>query len=263
MPGTKAKKRLGQHFLVDKNIAYRIVNSIGPQPGDNVAEIGPGRGVLTNILLENECHVSAIEFDRDMIAFLESKFGDRYNFRIIEKDFLKISSAELPENIKIIGNIPYNITTAILEKLFEFKKAISKAVFTIQSEVADRLTAAPGIRAYGSFTVIMTAGFDIRALFNISPKAFRPVPAVASTVIKLTPVDREPEDFENFKAFIRGCFKQKRKTLSNSMQLGLNLPKQDCENLIEKIGKVNNIRPEQLSFNDYVDLYNLWCDLKY
>lgn len=263
MPGTKAKKRLGQHFLANRRVAARIVNSIAPQPGDNVVEIGPGKGALTDILLEKECHVTAIEFDRDMIALLKSRYNCQHNIRIIERDILRITADDLPEYGKFIGNIPYNITTAILEKLLEFKAAISQAVFTVQAEVANRLTAHPGTRAFGSFTVIMNTGFDIKALFKISPRAFKPVPKVVSTVIKLTPVNREPEDLENFKVFIRGCFRQKRKTLINSMQLGLNIPKQDCERMIIKIEKVSNVRPEQLSFNDYLNLYELWQQSDY
>ena len=175
---------------------------------------------------------------------------------------MEISSTDLPNNFKLIGNIPYSITTVILEKLFEFKPALVRAVFTVQSEVADRLTASPGTRANGSFTMIMHAGFDIKTMFNIRPKSFKPAPEVNSKVIKLQPVNREPENFENFITFIRGCFRQKRKTLNNSMQLGLNLPKIDCEGLIDRAGIQENIRPEQLSFDDYLKLYRVWSVLK-
>jgi len=262
MSQAKAKKSLGQHFLTDGNIAYRIVKTLNPQPGEDIVEIGSGKGALTAIMVKKECHVTAIEFDRDLIPVLERKFSNMSNFTLLPKDFLTITSADLPDKFKLIGNIPYNITTVILEKLFEFKEAISEAVFSVQSEVADRLTANPGTRANGSFTIIMHAGFDIKTLFKIHPKAFKPVPAVDSAVIKLKPVSREPEDFDSFKAFIRGCFKQKRKTLNNSMQLGLNLPKKDCENMIEQIGKPGNTRSEQLSFDDFLSLYKLWHDLK-
>jgi 16S rRNA (adenine1518-N6/adenine1519-N6)-dimethyltransferase len=258
MSTIKARKRLGQHFLMDKRIARRIVRAIDPQPGDSVIEIGPGKGALTSILLEIGCRVTAVEFDRDMTAHLRAGFGNNSKLRIIENDFLKVSFAEMPEKIKLIGNIPYNITTSILEKLFDYREILIAAVLTVQSEVADRLAAPPGNRAYGSFTVIMKAGFEIKKMFNINPRAFKPIPEIDSTVIKLASIDRMPEDFENFKAFIRGCFKQKRKTLANSMQLGLNLPKQDCEGMIKKIGKSENIRAEQLAFEDYSVLYNIW-----
>lgn len=258
----KAKKRLGQHFLANRRIAARIVNSIDPQPGEQIVEIGPGKGALTGLLLKRGCRLTAVEFDRDMISFLKTKYNGYENLKIIAQDFLKLTADELPAKMKIIGNIPYNITTAILEKLFEFKDEILQAVFTLQSEVAQRLIASPGTKQYGSFSVIMAAGFDIKVLFHIPPAAFKPVPAVDSTVIKIVPVDHQPKDFENFKSFIRGCFKQKRKTLSNSMQLGLNIPKNSSEALISASGKGKNIRPEQLTFDDYLSLYNIWRDSK-
>ncbi len=260
MPGTKAKKRMGQHFLADKRVAARIVRSLKPRDGEYIVEIGPGKGALTEFLLEKGCRVTVIELDRDLIAVLQSRFGDEENIEIVSGDFLTIKADELPGRMKIIGNIPYNITTAILEKMFELKSSIESVVLTVQSEVAERVTAECGIRAYGSFTVIMAAGFDIKSLFNIPPKAFKPAPEIESTVIRLTPAAREPENFENFKSFVRGCFRQKRKTLPNSMQLGLNIPKTKCEALVDALGKGKNIRPEQLTFDEYVSLYRLWQD---
>ena len=135
------------------------------------------------------------------------------------------------------------------------------AVLTVQTEVAERLTARPGTRAYGSLSVIMAAGFDARALFKIRPGSFSPPPEILSTVIRLRPVAPAmtgPENFERFKFFVRGCFRHKRKTLANSMQAGLKLPKNVSEALIEKIGRLSNVRAEQLSFGDYVKLHELW-----
>ncbi|MCP4580985.1 MAG: ribosomal RNA small subunit methyltransferase A [candidate division Zixibacteria bacterium] len=258
----RAKKRLGQNFLVDNQVAARIVKAIEPQPGDHVVEIGPGKGALTEHLINADCLVTAIEFDRDLIPLLTAKFADDKNIIIIAKDFLKITPDELPERMKIIGNLPFNISTAVMEKLFEFRQAIQSAVFTVQAEVAKRLTADPKSRDYGSLTVIMAAGFDIETLFDIGAKGFRPMPAVSSSVVKLVPADRIPADFESFTSFIRGCFRQKRKTLCNSMQLGLNIPKYNCEDLIKRAGCNDGVRPEQLSFDDYTRLYDLWRDIQ-
>lgn len=254
----RAKKRLGQNFLIDDSIVARIVQSLDPRPGDNVVEIGPGRGALTEYLSHVGCLVTAIEFDRDLIPMLKAKFRQKENIKIIAGDFLKISADELPRHMKIIGNLPYNISTVILERLFEFRTAIEAAVFTVQSDVADRLTTRSGSRDYGSLSVIMSAGFDIELLFKIGPDSFKPVPEVMSSVIKLTPADRMPNDFDEFRSFIRACFRQKRKTLNNSMQLGLNLPKYDIMTLIDKAGFKNDIRPEQLTFDDYMKLYKTW-----
>jgi 16S rRNA (adenine1518-N6/adenine1519-N6)-dimethyltransferase len=258
MQAYRPKKRLGQNFLVDESVAEKIVRVINPQPGDHVVEIGPGKGALTEYLLREDCIVTAIEFDRDLIPILRARFGKRPNLALVAMDILKIAADDIPDRVKIIGNLPYNISTAILEKLFEFKPAIETAVFTVQAEVAQRLTADPGNRNYGSLTLIMAAGFEIVRLFDISPESFSPAPEVNSAVVRLQPIEREPEDFENFRLFIRGCFKQKRKTLANSMELGLNIPKQDCEGLIGDTGFDLKVRPEQLTFNDYVRLYQSW-----
>lgn len=255
----RPKKRLGQNFLTDEKAARNIVKAINPQPGDHVVEIGPGTGALTEYLLHEECVVTAIEFDRDLIPILKARFGKHRNLMLVAKDILRVSIGDLPERAKIIGNLPYNISTVIMEKLFDFKPLIELAVFTVQAEVAQRVTASSGSRDYGSLTVIMNAGFDISRVFDIPAKAFNPVPQVDSSVIKLTPIQNEPEDFENFKVFIRGCFKQKRKTLVNSMQLGLNVPKTSCEALIKEAGHKDDVRAEQLSFDDYLKLYRLWC----
>jgi len=254
----RAKKRLGQNFLIDESIAARIVQALDPQPGDSVVEIGSGRGALTECLLREGCAVTAIEFDRDLIPILRAKFRQEKKITIIAGDFLKIAADKLPPKMKIIGNLPYNISTVILERMFEFRTAMETAVFTVQSEVAYRLTTRSGSRDYGSLSVIMAAGFDIERLFDINPKSFKPVPEVMSSVIKLNPVDRMPEDFDEFKFFIRACFRQKRKTLNNSMQLGLNLPKYDSMSLIDRAGFEKDIRPERLTFDDYVKLYKIW-----
>ncbi len=257
----RPKKRLGQNFLVKENIAAKIVEAIDPHPGENVVEIGAGMGALTRYLLERECNVTAVEFDRDLVPMLEANFGGDKNLKIVSRDVMKITAGDLPDKAKIIGNLPYNISTALIEKLYEFESMVTLAVFTVQTEVANRLIAYPGSRDYGSFSVIMKAGFDTSHLFNISPKAFRPEPKVESSVIKLLPIDGNFDDLENFKTFIRGCFRQKRKTLANSMQIGLNIPKDVCEGLIERAGHMIDIRAEQLSFDEYMELYGLWCAL--
>jgi len=254
----RAKKRLGQNFLKDDSVAVRIVQALNPRPGDNVVEIGPGRGALTEYLSREGCLVTAVEFDRDLIPMLKAKFRQNNNINILAGDFLKISASELPRHMKIIGNLPFNISTVILDRLFEFRSAIETAVFTVQSEVADRLIARCGIKDYGSLSVIMAAGFDIELLFKIGPESFKPVPEVMSSVIKLIPADRMPDDFGKFRSFIRACFRQKRKTLKNSMQLGLNLPKYDSMSLIDRAGFSKDIRPEQLTFDDYMKLYRIW-----
>jgi len=244
--------------MVDTRLAGRIVNALSPVAGDDVVEIGPGKGILTELLLEKKCRVTAIELDRDLVAYLQKKFDGNTSVNLISRDFLKIENDELPPKMKLIGNIPYNISTAILEKLLEFRKSLICAVLTLQAEVADRLTAARGSRAYGSFTVIMAAGFTIKRLFNIKPGSFRPAPAVMSAVVSIEPAALELSNPRDFNSFVRGCFQQKRKTLANSMQLGLELPKKDCEDLIKALGLDLDVRAEQLSLDEYLQLFKLW-----
>ena len=259
---TKAKKSLGQHFLTDIRIAHRIVRSLNPQAGDQVIEVGPGKGILTGILLEHGCRVKAVELDNELVAYLEKKFPQADNLELRAGDFLNFEAGEQFFNLKIVGNLPYNIATAVIARMFIFKPFLTEAVFMVQEEVARRLTAASGGRDNNAFALIMAAGFDIKILFKVAPTAFRPRPKVMSAVIKLKPVNREPEDFEGFKVFLRGCFRHKRKTLVNSMQNGLDLPKNYCKELVARLGKSPDIRAEQLSFEDYINLYRMKCAAK-
>ena len=254
----RPKKRLGQNFLADEAIAESIVKAIDPQPDDHVVEIGPGQGALTKYLLAEKCYVTAIEFDRDLLPILKSNIGNKPNLIIIAADIMKVAVDDLPENAKLIGNLPYNISTAVIERLYDFKTRVKLAVFTVQAEVAARLAASPGCSDYGSLTVIMQAGFEISTLFDIPPHAFNPAPQVVSSVIKIAPIEREMSEFENFKTFIRGCFRQKRKTLVNSMEIGLNIPKDMCESLIGNAGHKSDVRAEQLGFDEFMRLYELW-----
>jgi 16S rRNA (adenine1518-N6/adenine1519-N6)-dimethyltransferase len=255
MVGYRPKKRLGQNFLVDESTAERIVKALDSKPGEQIVEIGPGRGALTGFLLQTGCQVTAVEFDRDLVPMLKAKFKNQPHLNLIHDDFLRIAPDSLPSSFKLIGNLPYNISTVIIERLYEFKSKLVTAVFTVQTEVAERLISPPGNRDYGSLTVIMNAGFSAVELFRIPPRAFKPSPQINSSVIQLIPLNADIADFENFKTFIRGCFKHKRKTLANSMESGLNLPKQQCEDMIAGIGYDLKVRAEQLNVNDYLRLF--------
>jgi 16S rRNA (adenine1518-N6/adenine1519-N6)-dimethyltransferase len=131
MPGYRPKKRLGQNFLVDESISQKIVQALDLKPGDQVVEIGPGRGALTDYLLQAECQVTAIEFDRDLIPMLKARFKKHPNFNLIAADFLKVTGDDLPLKAKFIGNLPYNISTAIIERFYDFKDILTCAVFTV------------------------------------------------------------------------------------------------------------------------------------
>jgi 16S rRNA (adenine1518-N6/adenine1519-N6)-dimethyltransferase len=253
----RAKKSLGQHFLANRKYAERIVSAIDPKPSDTVLEIGPGKGALTRILLEKGCRVIAVEVDDKLVEHLKSEFANIDNLKIISNDFLDLDVSQLPSPIKIIGNIPYNITKEILEKLFEFENIVTCVVLTIQTEIAQKLVAKPSADDYGLLTLLIQSGFTAQVLLGVPRKVFSPPPKVSSKVIKLTPVQSPNIDSVAFRDFLRGCFKQKRKTLANSMQFGLAIPKSNCESLLKQAGHNGRVRPELLSLNEYLTIFQL------
>jgi 16S rRNA (adenine1518-N6/adenine1519-N6)-dimethyltransferase len=254
----KAKKSFGQNFLTNRKLAERIVDAIDPKPGDIVLEIGPGKGALTRILLEKGCHVTAIELDQQLAEYLETEFVGNPNLTLIAGDFLEIESMRFRFPLKIIGNIPYNITKEILEKLFEFEKILGCAVLTVQTEIAQKIVAAPSTKDYGLLTVIVRSSFAAQMLFGIPRKVFSPPPLVSSKTIRLIPSAQPVDSLTTFRGFLGGCFKQKRKTLVNSMQFGLMIPKSKCESLVKQAGLALEIRPEQITLDEYLILFNLW-----
>jgi 16S rRNA (adenine1518-N6/adenine1519-N6)-dimethyltransferase len=220
----KPKKFLGQNFLVDDNIAKKIVNSLDINKNDTVIEIGPGRGVLTKYisgLIEN---FYAVEIDKSIFEKLNSEYGDK--IKLIHKDFLKIDldseiiSNDLSGKIKVIGNIPYNITTEILFKLFETGDRIDSAVLMMQREVAKRLTAVPDTKDYGILAIQTQMHTIPKILFNVPPTAFFPKPNVFSSVVKLD-FKKDLSGLKNrtlFRELVRESFGQRRKTMRNSLK---------------------------------------------
>lgn len=220
----KPKKFLGQNFLVDDNIAKKIVNSLDINKNDTVIEIGPGRGVLTKYISGLTENFYAVEIDRSIFEKLNSEYGDK--IKLIHKDFLKIDldseiiSNDLSGKIKIIGNIPYNITTEILFKLFESGLRIDSAVLMMQREVAKRLTAVPDTKDYGILAIQTQIHTTPKILFNVPPTAFFPKPNVFSSIVKLD-FRKDFSDFSErhmFKEIVRESFGQRRKTMRNSLR---------------------------------------------
>jgi 16S rRNA (adenine1518-N6/adenine1519-N6)-dimethyltransferase len=257
----KAKKSYGQHFLTNHKLAEKNVDAIEPNRGDEVLEIGPGKGVLTKILLGRGCRVTAVELDKNLVDFLHTELGYEEKLTIVEGDFIKYDKSKLTLPIKIIGNIPYNITKEILDKLFEFKNKLSCVVLTIQREIAEKLIAKPNSSNYGLLTVLMQSKFTTKLLFGIPRKSFSPPPSVSSKVIKLLPLTKPFDNAASFREFLRACFIQKRKTLVNSMMLGLKMPKSACENILKQAGLNLAIRQNELSIDEYFGLFNIWREL--
>ena len=183
-----ARKSLGQHFLIDKNIVHKIVRLAELQPGETVLEIGPGRGILTEALLDSSGLVVAVELDAALCARLRTTLGGRSNFRLIEGDALAFEYAQVPSPFLVVANLPYYVSTPLLFRLLEERQRIDRLVLMLQEEVVARLAAAPGGKDYGALSIAAQFYCEVRRAFRVSPTCFRPKPRVGSAVVVLTPL---------------------------------------------------------------------------
>jgi len=233
------RKRFGQHFLHDPGILARIVASVAPRPDDRIVEIGPGEGALTLPLLRKAGHLTAIELDRDLIEPLRVKAQGVGELTIVNADVLKVNFAEFARDgrirlgpsrpsmasgalalLRIVGNLPYNISTPILFHCLEHAGAIEDMHFMLQKEVVDRMAAAPGSKTYGRLSVMLQLRCTVEPLLHVPPGAFRPPPKVDSAVVRLVPLPAQqlPDvDFALVEKLVRAAFGQRRKTLSNAL----------------------------------------------
>jgi 16S rRNA (adenine1518-N6/adenine1519-N6)-dimethyltransferase len=218
----RAKKRFGQNFLQNKAVIARIVEALGLRQGDSVVEIGPGLGALTELILEKGVDLTSIEIDRELTPLLKSRFGREPNFRLIEGDFLSLDLETALEphgpGIKVVGNLPYYISTPILERLIQAPFKMERLVLMLQLEVVERITAPPGTSDRGYFTVLVENAFETEKLLTVPPGAFRPAPAVHSAVVRMVPKVRTIEDNATFRSLIAAAFAQKRKTILNNLR---------------------------------------------
>ena len=226
-PGFRPKKALGQHFLVDQGIIEKIISNSGFQASDLVLEIGPGQGALTLPLARLAGQVIAIEKDAQLIPLLKRKLSREgiTNVILINKDILKWDFREIglspSSKLKVIGNLPYNISTPFLEKLIENRGSVSRAVLMFQLEIAERLTASPGNRIYGALTVLVQYHAHATRLLAVSKNAFYPKPKVDSMVLELDFERHHPNsvvDEVSFRKVVKGAFAHRRKTLLNSLK---------------------------------------------
>jgi 16S rRNA (adenine1518-N6/adenine1519-N6)-dimethyltransferase len=249
----RPKKHLGQHFLKDENIARKIVASLN-QSGLPVIEIGPGMGVLTRHILENENSASYfIDTDKESIAYLLEAFPEHQE-KFIHGDFLKFHPEKLfPGPFNVIGNFPYNISSQILFKILENRRQVRQVVGMVQKEVAMRLASGPGSREYGILSVLLQAFYRVEYLFTVSESVFIPPPKVKSAVIRLTRNDRESLDCDEelFFRVVKTAFNQRRKTLRNSLKsFYIDYSKGELEQLAGK-------RAEELSVDEFAGLTRL------
>lgn len=256
----RPRKHLGQNFLVDDNIAKKIIRALGISENDFVLEIGPGQGALTKHLIEMTPHFIAVEIDSEISAKLKEKFGGKLN--VINRDFLKFDL--LNENpfqgraFKIIGSIPYNITSEILFHILDSGADIERAVIMIQKEVAERLSAKPNTKQYGILAVQVQAYADVRTLFTVPPTAFFPKPEVNSAVveIKLNRSKFNIKSREVFRKIVRVSFGKRRKTLRNSLKEFLAERGIKPEEMDFDFGR----RPENLSVSEFAGLSDMFDD---
>jgi 16S rRNA (adenine1518-N6/adenine1519-N6)-dimethyltransferase len=241
------RKRFGQHFLHDPGVIRRIIDAVGPAVGDRVVEVGPGRGALTWWLLERARQLDVIEIDRDLAQMLDAdpraKNGLRVHVEnVLDTDFVSLRGAGAP--LRVVGNLPYNISTPLLFRLLAQRAAIADMYFMLQKEVVDRMAAQPGSKAYGRLTVMLAAVAEVEGLFDVGPGAFQPRPKVWSAIVRLRPTANPRFDMGEegvLRTLVTAAFSHRRKTLRNSLK-GL-LTAQD----IETCGIDPQLRPETLA----------------
>ena len=220
----RARKRFGQNFLRDPGIIQRIIAAIHPRSGEQLLEIGPGQGALTAELLATDARLVAIELDRDLIPLLEQQFGSNPRFQLHQDDALRVDYRRLStagSRLRVVGNLPYNISTPLLFHLFTQLDAIADMHFMLQKEVVDRLAAGPGQKNYGRLSVMAQYHCRVESLLPVPPEAFSPAPKVQSAVVRLTPHASPPwpaTDFQQLERVVRSAFSQRRKTLRNTLK---------------------------------------------
>ncbi|SRR5690554_4267561 len=211
----QARKRFGQHFLVDEGVIDQIVHAIRPRADDNMVEIGPGLSALTQPLLESVSRLTVVELDRDLAARLRNAWPTE-RLRVIEADALTVDFSTLGERLRIVGNLPYNISSPILFHLAQYADTVQDQHFMLQREVIERMVAPPGSGEYGRLSIMLQVRYDMQKLFDVPPDAFDPPPKVMSSVVRMLPLPadrRRPRSEQAFAALVTKAFAQRRKML--------------------------------------------------
>ncbi|HET8818686.1 MAG TPA: 16S rRNA (adenine(1518)-N(6)/adenine(1519)-N(6))-dimethyltransferase RsmA [Xanthomonadaceae bacterium] len=250
-----AKKHLGQHFLHERGVVEKIVLAVDPRPGDRLVEIGPGQGAITFPLLRRHGALTAIEFDRDLLAPLAAAAEGIGELTLLPGDVLRVDFTALAGQgtIRLVGNLPYNLSSPILFHALEHAAAIQDMHFMLQKEVVDRMGAGPGSKVYGRLSVMLQAYCSVTPLFTVAPGAFRPPPRVDSAVVRLVPRDPATigiRDQARFAAVVRAAFGQRRKTLRNALSPVAGVAE------IEAAGLLPGDRAEQVPVAGFIRLAN-------
>ena len=246
----RAKQSLGQNFLIDENMARKIVDAIAPRPDDRILEIGPGLGIISGYLQQRAHHLYAVEIDQRFYADLQHKFAGAKNFTLIKSDFLKIDIDKIagPEKIRIVGNIPYNITSPILFKVIAGRDKVEDLTLLVQKEVGRRIVSSPNSKEYGILAVLSQAVADVKLLLKVPPTVFRPQPAVDSALVQWRFSAKRAAQIKDpvfFRMLVKQAFNKRRKMLRNSLSEFAHITSFDFTR-----------RPEQLDVNEWIELAN-------
>lgn len=258
-PKPFAKRSLGQNFLADRNYIEKIVKAVRPLASDTIVEIGPGRGAMTDMLVMSNAKIIAFELDHDLIPILVERFGKHEKFQIVEQnaltvDFLALSRAE-GKKLKLVANLPYYISTAILQHLISQRDAFSEMVLMFQREVVERMIAKPGNPERGFLSVLVEAHLRAKSLFDVPPSAFRPAPKVWSTVVSLEPFNSWSDTDHSFRTLISEAFRQPRKTIVNNLKSRYPLIREALNNC----NVDPKLRPEVLTHDQWECLCTNLC----
>jgi len=248
----KARKRFGQNFLVDEQIIADIIRAIRPEPPDNMVEIGPGLGALTRPLIQHLKQLHVVEIDRDIIARLETDYP-KDKLIIHAGDALKLDLAQLPAPLRVVGNLPYNISSPLLFYFAEYADRIIDMHFMLQNEVVERMVAEPSTPAYGRLSVMLQYRFHMEKLLDVPPNSFRPAPKVDSAIVRLIPLPASEivvRDEDLFAEIVASAFGQRRKTLRNTLRAYLN------EADFDKLGIDSQLRAENLGVFEFAKVAN-------
>ena len=253
MSGHKARKRFGQHFLVDSGVIDAIVQTIAASKDETLVEIGPGQGAITAPLLTTGANLHVVELDRDLARMLRGRYAQEPRLTIHEADALRFDFSRLGDGLRVVGNLPYNISTPLLFHLLQYREHIHDMHFMLQKEVVDRMAAGPGSKTYGRLSIMLGCYFAIEALFDVDRLAFNPPPEVTSAIVRLVPLPDatfEIRDADHLSRLVATAFSQRRKTIRNALR------EVASEAQLETAGIDPGLRPEAISIAEYVCLSN-------
>ena len=253
MPGHKARKRFGQHFLVDTGVIDAILRAVHATKDDVVVEIGPGQGAITQALAADAGQLHAVELDRDLVGRLRRQYEGSGTVTIHEADALSFDFSTLGERLRIVGNLPYNISTPLLFHLLNYRDRILDMHFMLQKEVVDRMAAGPGSKTYGRLGIMLGCYLNIESLFDVDKSAFDPPPEVTSAVVRLDPLPAGTFDIRDealLSKLVTNAFMKRRKTIRNSLKDHVEIAD------LKSVGIDPGLRPEQIGIAKYVELSN-------